>query len=133
VNNNFFLKGTIIPVTIATLILPFGWFYYYFPDIGSLLDPLSDLVDNPVEANIDRPSAAMGRDGEDGEDGKVGISIGDGQGAAIASGGNGGNGGNGGTAITSGSPGSTATANGGNGGHGGNGGNGGTAINMPRQ
>jgi hypothetical protein len=105
-NNNISLKGTIIPITIATLLLPFGWFYYFF-DIDSLLDATSDLIDNHIEANIDRSSPeakdalslAIGKDGEDGEDGEDAISYGDGLSTAVADGGNGGNGGNGGTSI----------------------------------
>ena len=136
--NNFSLKRTTVPLTITTVLLAFGWFYYFL-DIGSLLDAMSDLGRNPVGANTDGShiddegslSIATGKDGEDGEDGEDGLSIVDGQGAARADGGNGGaggNGGSGGTAITSGSTGSTASASGGNGG---NGGNGGVAINIP--
>ena len=102
-NNIISLKGTILPIAIATLLLPFGWFYYFL-DIDSLLDATSDLIDNHVELNVDRSSLeakdglslAIGKDGEDGEDG---ISIGDGLSTAVADGGNGGNGGNGGTSI----------------------------------
>ena len=150
VANNFSLKRTTVPLTIATVLLAFGWFYYFL-DIGSLLDAISDLDRNPVGANTEGShiddegslSIAIGRDGqdgEDGEDGEDGLSIVDGQGVAIADGGDGGNGGaggnggDGGTAITSGSTGSTASASGGNGGDGGNGGaggNGGVAINIP--
>jgi hypothetical protein len=130
VSNNFFLKRTTAPLTIATVLLAFGWFYYFL-DIGSLHDAILDLGRNPVGANMngshiheDSLSVATGKDGEDGEDA---LSIINGQGRAIA------DGGNGGTAITSGSTGSTASTSGGNGGEGGNGGdggNGGSAINF---
>ena len=101
--NNFSLKRTTVPLTIATVLLAFGWFYYFL-DIGSLLDTFSDLGRNPVGANTDGShiddegslSIAIGKDGEDGEDGEDGLSIVDGQGVVIADGGNGGAGGAGG-------------------------------------
>jgi hypothetical protein len=128
VNNNISSRGTIIPVAIAALLLPFGWFYYFL-DIGSLLDTTSDLLDNHLDAKTDDSGRAekdglglaMGKDGEDGEDG---ISIGgDGFSAAIANGGNGGNGGNA-LAFNG-----NANARGGDA----NGGDGGTSIGIPTQ
>ena len=129
VNNNFSFKKTSAPLTIATVLLAFGWFYFFI-DIGSLLDTIQDLGTNSTEANIAdslvdevSPSVAIGQDGQDGKDGQDAISIDD-QGTAIANagsignGGAGGEGGAGGTAI-----GGTAI-----GGNGGNGGNGGAAI-----
>ena len=130
VKNNFSLKKTSAPLTIATVLLAFGWFYFFI-DIGSLLDAIQDLGTNSTEANIAdslvdevSPSEAIGQDGQDGKDGQDGISIEDDQGTAIANAGSIGNGGAGGE----GGDGGTATGSTAIGGDGGDGGDGGAAI-----
>ena len=129
VDNNFSLKKTSAPLTIATVLLAFGWFYFFI-DIGSLLDAIQDLGTNSTEANIAdplvdevSPSVAIGQDGQDGKDGQDAISIDD-QGTAIANAGSIGNGGAGGE----GGDGGTATGSTAIGGDGGDGGDGGAAI-----
>jgi hypothetical protein len=102
-NNNFSLKKTSAPLTIATVLSVFGWFYFFI-DIGSLLDAIQALGTNSTEANIAdslvdevSPSVAIGQDGQDA------ISIEDDQGTAIENAGsigNSGDGGDGGAAIS---------------------------------
>src|SRR5215210_1576077 len=101
-DNNFSPKRTSAPLTIATVLLAFGWFYF-FTDIGSLLDSIQDLVTNSTEANTTGsrvyavgPSVAIGQNGQDGKDGQDGndgqdgkdgqdaVSIEDDQGTSIA-------------------------------------------------